>query len=182
MIQSDPEVWEIGQVREFIGTGIPEGLLVEIDLGDEITEEIFNDRYVTSLSFNAQSRVLTAKRSANLSDLTVAIPVGLELVKANWNETDPTNPAFILNKPNLNFAQAFTDLTDVIDENYLGKAGCVPMVRAQEDKMYLEETEEIETAVAKSTLLSDFPQSLTGFGGYSLRVKQDQSGWELFLP
>lgn len=37
-IQSDPEVWEIGNVREFIGTGTANGLEVEIDLGDEITE------------------------------------------------------------------------------------------------------------------------------------------------
>lgn len=38
-IQSDPEVWEIGNVREFIGTGTANGLEVEIDLGDEIVEE-----------------------------------------------------------------------------------------------------------------------------------------------
>ena len=38
-IQSDPEVWEIGNIREFIGTGTPAGLEIEIDLGDEITEE-----------------------------------------------------------------------------------------------------------------------------------------------
>lgn len=37
-IQSDPEVWEIGNVREFIGTGTATGLEIEIDLGDEITE------------------------------------------------------------------------------------------------------------------------------------------------
>jgi uncharacterized protein (TIGR02145 family) len=37
-IQSDPEVWEIGNVREFIGTGTANGLEIEIDLGDEITE------------------------------------------------------------------------------------------------------------------------------------------------
>lgn len=36
-IQSDTEVWEIGNVREFIGTGTANGLEVEIDLGDEIT-------------------------------------------------------------------------------------------------------------------------------------------------
>lgn len=31
------EIWNIGEIREFIGTGRPEGLMVEIDVGDEIT-------------------------------------------------------------------------------------------------------------------------------------------------
>lgn len=39
-IQSDPEVWDIGNVREFIGTGTANGLEIEIDLGQVITEAI----------------------------------------------------------------------------------------------------------------------------------------------
>ena len=39
-IQSDPEQWNIGNVREFIGTGTSAGLLIEIDLGVEIQEAV----------------------------------------------------------------------------------------------------------------------------------------------
>lgn len=35
-IITEPASWTIGQVREFLGTGTPEGLLIEIDVGDEI--------------------------------------------------------------------------------------------------------------------------------------------------
>ena len=35
-IITEPASWTIGQVREFLGSGTPEGLLVEIDVGDEI--------------------------------------------------------------------------------------------------------------------------------------------------
>ena len=37
-VQSDPEVWTVGQIREFIGTGTAQGLEIEIDLGDEIID------------------------------------------------------------------------------------------------------------------------------------------------
>jgi len=51
-IQTDPEVWNIGNVREFIGTGTPAGLEIEIDLGDEITEMEFdtpiNEDWITA--------------------------------------------------------------------------------------------------------------------------------------
>jgi uncharacterized protein (TIGR02145 family) len=40
-IQSFPEVWEDYNVREFIGTGTPQGLDVEIDVGVEIVEMPF---------------------------------------------------------------------------------------------------------------------------------------------
>lgn len=36
MTLPDVESWTVGEVREFIGTGTPEGLMVEIDVGDEI--------------------------------------------------------------------------------------------------------------------------------------------------
>jgi len=39
-IQSNPEVWSIGEVREFIGTGTPNGLDINIDVGQEITSSI----------------------------------------------------------------------------------------------------------------------------------------------
>lgn len=51
-IQSDPEVWEIGNVREFIGTGTPNGLEIEIDLGDEITEFVFTDATIEDIAFD----------------------------------------------------------------------------------------------------------------------------------
>lgn len=51
-IQSDPEVWEIGNVREFIGTGTANGLEVEIDLGDEITEFVFTDASIEDIAFD----------------------------------------------------------------------------------------------------------------------------------
>lgn len=42
MIVIDATQWSVGQVYEFIGTGTPEGLLIEIDLGHEITTQYFH--------------------------------------------------------------------------------------------------------------------------------------------
>lgn len=39
-IQTNPETWSIGEVREFIGTGTPNGLDINIDVGQEITSSI----------------------------------------------------------------------------------------------------------------------------------------------
>ena len=75
----------------------------------------------------------------------------------------------------------FTELGDVVNENYLGKSLNVPMVTPMEDALELTETQELETVLAKSILLADMPISLSGFAGYVLRVKQDETGYELSL-
>lgn len=74
MTLSTPEVWTTGQVRQYIGTGVAGGLLIDIDAGDVITTSAFNDIYVTGMSFNNANRVLTLTRSASMPDLSIAIP------------------------------------------------------------------------------------------------------------
>lgn len=74
---------------------------------------------------------------------------------------------------------AFTQLKDVIPENYIGRNNQVPIVREDLNKLDLIDTEELGTEVAKSTLLSDMPPTLSGFGGYTLKVKSDGTGYEL---
>ncbi len=198
MILADPEVWEINNVREFIGTGVEGGLMVEIDSGEIINPDIFDDKFVTQLTFDTNTRKLTAFRSAGLPALEVTIPVGISLINPNWNETDPASKAFIIGKPNLapvatsgkysdltgnpTIAKKFTDLDDVIPDNYIGKKQNVPMVTDQEDKMDLCETEELETDLAKLLLMADCPQTYSGCGGYVLRVKLDETGIEFVAP
>lgn len=74
MTLSTTEVWAAGQVRQYVGTGVAGGLLLEIDSGDLIQTSAFNDIYVTGMSFNNANRVLTLTRSASMSDLSIAIP------------------------------------------------------------------------------------------------------------
>ena len=44
-----PEVWTVGQVRQSLGFGTPQGLKIEIDVGDEIGEAAMTSNVVTSL-------------------------------------------------------------------------------------------------------------------------------------
>jgi hypothetical protein len=189
-IQSDPEVWEMGNVREFIGTGVEGGLMIELDCGQEITDDVFDDKYLTQMLYDTQTRVLTLKRSFGLPDLFVTIPFGVTLaaVATSGNYSDlngkPSLFSGIYNDlsglPNLN--KAFTDLTDVIPENYLGRKNSIPMVVEQEDKLDLIETEILETEAARFVLNADCPQSYTGMGGYFVRVKSDETGLEFIAP
>lgn len=78
MTLANPEVWTAGQVRQYIGTGVTGGLMLEIDSGDLIQTSPFNDIYVTGISFNNTSRVLTLTRSASMPDLSIAIPFPAE--------------------------------------------------------------------------------------------------------
>lgn len=74
MSLSTPEVWSAGQVRQYIGTGVVGGLMIDMDAGDLIQTSSFNDIYVTGMSFNNTNRVLTLTRSASMPDLSIAIP------------------------------------------------------------------------------------------------------------
>ena len=49
--------YAVGEVRQFVGTGVPTGLLIEIDLGDEIVEA--DPTAVTENLFDAQSVLLS---------------------------------------------------------------------------------------------------------------------------
>lgn len=100
--------------------------------------------------------------------------------QANYQETDINSPSYIVGKPNL--AKAFTDLTDVIPEDYIAKAKHVPIVNDDEDKLDLIATEEIETVIAALTELVDCPPSYTGKGGFILRVRLDETGIEFVAP
>jgi len=190
MLLTDPEVWSVGQVREFVGTGTPEGLLIAIDLGDVISEDIFKDKYVREMAYDIPLRKLTLKRSANLPDLEVILPLGviLHAVATSGNYSDLNGKpdlfsgsyADLSGKPDLN--KAFTDLTDVIPENYLGRKNSIPMVVELEDKLDLIDTEELLTESARFPLLADCPPSYTGYGGYFVRVKSDETGLEFIAP
>jgi hypothetical protein len=78
MSLSTPEVWTAGQVRQYIGTGVAGGLMIDMDAGDQITTSAFNDIYVTGMSFNNSNRVLTLTRSASMPDISIAIPFPVE--------------------------------------------------------------------------------------------------------
>ncbi|HAH23894.1 MAG TPA: hypothetical protein DCL77_09065 [Prolixibacteraceae bacterium] len=52
-----------GQVYEFIGTGVPEGLLVEIAVGQEVMEDVFEDHDVSNMLFNTLQQKLTLRRN-----------------------------------------------------------------------------------------------------------------------
>ncbi|MBV5313603.1 MAG: hypothetical protein JZU47_09930 [Prolixibacteraceae bacterium] len=177
MTQSDPEVWRVGQVREVLGTANPEGtaLVVKIEEGEEIVENVFDDKYVTQLLYNLETRTLTLKRSAGLPDLSIAIPLGISLSQVAF--TGEYN--HLINKPTL--TTSFLQLIDVLEDTYAGKSKAVPMVTEEEDGLELMESEELLTEIARTTLLADMPQSLAGFAGYSLRVKQDESGFEFYM-
>jgi len=73
MSLSTPEVWLVGQVKQYIGTGVVGGLMLDIDAGDLIQASLFNDIFVTGMSFNNVNRVLTLTRSAAQPDLTLTI-------------------------------------------------------------------------------------------------------------
>jgi hypothetical protein len=190
MMLTDPEIWAVGQVREFVGTGSPDGLLIAIDLGDVISEDIFKDKYVMEMAYDIPLRKLTLKRSANLPDLEVTIPLGviLHAVALSGSYNDLVNKpslfsgsyADLSGKPDL--AKAFTELTDVIPENYLGRKNAIPMVVELEDKLDLVDTEELLTEAARFPLLADCPPSYTGMGGYFVRVKSDETGLEFIAP
>lgn len=192
IVKDDPEVWSVGQIREDIGTANADGtaLVISIGTGIEIAEGLFNERFVQQMLYDIPTRTLTLRRSAGLPDLCVQIPLGIVLsaVAYSGKYADLTEKPSLFsgdfndldNLPNLE--KAFTGLTDVIPENYIGKALCVPMVTAEQDKLDLTETEELETDTARTILLEDMPQSLTGKGGWILRVKLDESGYELYQP
>jgi hypothetical protein len=54
-----PEVWTVGQVRQSLGFGTPQGLKIEIDVGDEIGEAIVSSNLVTSLLIAGGNLTLT---------------------------------------------------------------------------------------------------------------------------
>jgi len=80
----------------------------------------------------------------------------------------------------ISVATTFLELTDVIDETYTGKALYIPSVTVEEDGLELKETTELQTVLAKFTLLADCPSSLAGMGGMGIRVKQDETGLEFY--
>jgi hypothetical protein len=76
MTLAEPEVWSSGNVRQYIGTGNKggNGLDIEIDIGDEISFDVINDKYVDGVSFDEANRVLVLTRTAGLSSLSVSLP------------------------------------------------------------------------------------------------------------
>lgn len=86
--------------------------------------------------------------------------VGQALKSLRVNATE-TEIEFAL----IDTSKAFTELTDVIDNNYIGKALNVPLVNITETDLELTETKE-----AEFTDSSDVPSSYVGSEGYVVRV------------
>ena len=84
LVAPEPESWNIGEVRQSLGWGTPEGLKVEIDVGDEIyaeTEETGEDVYVDSVNIDETAKV-TMGRTGEKSDLTLQL--GMMALKGFW--------------------------------------------------------------------------------------------------
>lgn len=73
-------------------------------------------------------------------------------------------------------ATSWIELTDTIPSSFLGRAKNVPMVVDTEDALDLVETEELQTVLAKFTLLADVPATYAGAPDYYVRVKADGTG------
>jgi hypothetical protein len=61
-----PEVWSVGEVRQSLGWGTPEGLKIEIDVGDEIVESSFDSNLVTSLVIANEKLTLSQSGGDNV--------------------------------------------------------------------------------------------------------------------
>jgi hypothetical protein len=72
----------------------------------------------------------------------------------------------------------FLGLDDVIDETYIGKSMHVPMVMANEQALSLQPSQELMTVLASLLLMSDFPNTFSGQGGKTLKVRTDELGVE----
>ena len=84
LVAPEPESWNIGEVMQSLGWGTPEGLKVEIDVGDEIyaeTEETGEDVYVDSVNIDETAKV-TMGRTGGKSDLTLQL--GMMALKGFW--------------------------------------------------------------------------------------------------
>lgn len=62
-----PEVWTVGEVRQSLGWGTPQGLKIEIDVGDEIGEATVTANEVESLTIAGGNLTLTQSAGANVS-------------------------------------------------------------------------------------------------------------------
>lgn len=150
----DPELWAVGQVRQFIGTGVKEGLMVDVSLGEEIMDFFVEDKYVTGVSFDVNRRKLIIRQNGVARDLEVTIPQDIQL-QSDWKQTDTAAKDYIKNKPQI------------------AKVGLSGAFRDLEGKPDL---------VKNLTDLLDCPDSLQGKGGYFLRIKPDCSGIEFIAP
>lgn len=80
-----------------------------------------------------------------------------------------------------NGVEAFTDLSDVIPDNYITKANHVPIVTGDELHLDLIATEELDTVIATFALLADCPANYIGAAGADVTVKGTENGLE-FTP
>jgi hypothetical protein len=146
--------------------------------------DVTNDSYVTAANFDEPSRTLTLTRNNGLGDLGVVIanpdPYGLPTATPTVLGGVKIGTGISIVDGVISVSTTFLELTDVIDEDYIGKAKYIPMVEDTEDAMKLQETVQLQTILAKFTLLSDCPATLVGQGGKGLRVKADETGIEFY--
>ena len=79
MVVDGTETWLQGQVIEYIGTGVTGGLHVQIGVGQEISDLVIVDKYVSAVTFDNDTRVLTLERTDGLDPLTTVIPQYVEV-------------------------------------------------------------------------------------------------------
>jgi hypothetical protein len=97
-------------------------------------------------------------------------------LQPNWTQINNTKKDYIKNKPVI--VHNFTELFDVIPENYIGKAKHVPIITDDELHVDLIETEELETVLARFTHLADVPNTFYGSGNKAVFVNDSESGIE----
>lgn len=79
MIVTGSESWTLGQVTEYIGTGVAGGLHVNVEQGQEISSLLVVDKYVQSMAFDNLTRKLSLERTDGLATLEVTIPQYVEV-------------------------------------------------------------------------------------------------------
>lgn len=152
--------------------------------GDSLINVALNTSTKTlSLSFNGEATVSTINSITGLG--TTASPLKL----VNDQDTPGVQKYYGTSLAGTKgffdfpaFSGAFTDLSDVIPDNYVGRANAVPIVTEDEANLDLIDTEEILTETAAFTLLADVPQTYAGYEGYYVRVRLDGLGLEFVAP
>jgi hypothetical protein len=121
-----PETWNVGEVRQSLGFGTPQGLKIEIDVGDEICEAVFIQNVVESLTI-ADGNLTLAQSGGD--DVFVPFPYYTKTqlntsgaggavhwdnvtnkvlqVNSDWNASNGVSE--ILNKPTIPAAQVKSD-------------------------------------------------------------------------
>jgi len=73
IIRNGSESWNVGEVVEYIGTGVESGLYVQVGVGVEVSDFLIIDKYSSGVTFNPTTRLLSIQRTGGLPDITATI-------------------------------------------------------------------------------------------------------------